>query len=599
MASTIQDVINSVSTSVAVKAPCKVATTANITLSGQQTIDGVAVVTGDRVLVRSQTDSVDNGIWEVSTSSWTRTDDFDGNRDVVKGTIIIVNSGTVNGNKAFSVVTSDPIVIGTTAITFQQTPSIGGDAASVDYGSSTVEIALDAHRVDSISALVTGTWTGISELQTLGFYANTYRGGAKFHTDGTTGGTPTADNTTAIIAAMRAGQVISADGKGWVLDVGDGRINAESFGLLAGNTGNQAPAMQAFIYWQRYINGTTTDVATLRDVIVPPGIYRCTSPIYVPSNTRVIGSGGEFPQFNFIGCNGFAGSNNATGGDASQPGYSGTGVQNVTIENLIINGDNTASTVGIYFDECFFCTFGKSNVQDFPRSVQIRAQMSVVNEVRALDFTTEGFYIGGQSVQMTNCNAESGTYATKGFYIVGLGHVLSSPHVEGVQYAFQTSSAYSIAIIGARVTVDPANAATAIAVDMLTNSAVTVIGLTTYGMDQTIECDDAPLMDVYQETFVPFWTYGQSNVTGSWTPKFNNMDLVGASAAILTFTSSSAQMGRIFASNATGALNIEGNNAGIIIDPEAGSYLRISNLPTSNPGGTGRVWSNGGVLSIT
>jgi len=158
MASTIQDVINSVSTSVAVKAPCKVATTANITLSGQQTIDGVAVVTGDRVLVRSQTDSVDNGIWEVSTSSWTRTDDFDGNRDVVKGTIIIVNSGTVNGNKAFSVVTSDPIVIGTTAITFQQSPTIGGNASAVSADtavvntSTTVQSIIDAYETINILA---------------------------------------------------------------------------------------------------------------------------------------------------------------------------------------------------------------------------------------------------------------------------------------------------------------------------------------------------------------------------------------------------------------------------------------------------------------
>jgi len=56
---------------VAIKAPCKAATTANITLNGEQTIDGAACVSGDRVLVKSQTSSVDNGIYICSTSART------------------------------------------------------------------------------------------------------------------------------------------------------------------------------------------------------------------------------------------------------------------------------------------------------------------------------------------------------------------------------------------------------------------------------------------------------------------------------------------------------------------------------------------------
>ena len=57
MSSTQTDRIDGLSTSVAMKAPVVVATTANITLSGLQTIDGVSVVTGDRVLVKDQTTS--------------------------------------------------------------------------------------------------------------------------------------------------------------------------------------------------------------------------------------------------------------------------------------------------------------------------------------------------------------------------------------------------------------------------------------------------------------------------------------------------------------------------------------------------------------
>src|SRR5258708_22563853 len=56
----------------AIKAPCLVATTANIVLSGVQTIDGVTVGNGaQRVLVKNQTDQITNGIYLPNTGTWT------------------------------------------------------------------------------------------------------------------------------------------------------------------------------------------------------------------------------------------------------------------------------------------------------------------------------------------------------------------------------------------------------------------------------------------------------------------------------------------------------------------------------------------------
>src|SRR5689334_15032045 len=80
----------------AVKAPCKVATSAPITLNGQQTIGGVALVEGDRVLVTAQADSTTNGVYNVSTGDWTRATDFDGARDVVSGTLVVIRSASGN-----------------------------------------------------------------------------------------------------------------------------------------------------------------------------------------------------------------------------------------------------------------------------------------------------------------------------------------------------------------------------------------------------------------------------------------------------------------------------------------------------------------------
>ena len=103
--------------SIAIKAPCRVAATSNLTLSGQQTIDGVSCVTGDRVLAPVQTNSVQNGIYVVDTGSWQRATDFDDSRDVSKGTIGLITEGSYQ-DQFWMVTTSGTIRPGTTAISF-------------------------------------------------------------------------------------------------------------------------------------------------------------------------------------------------------------------------------------------------------------------------------------------------------------------------------------------------------------------------------------------------------------------------------------------------------------------------------------------------
>lgn len=115
-----------------VKKPVRVATTANITLSGEQTIDGVAVVADDRVLVKDQTTASENGIYDCSTGSWTRALDFDGNQDIVNGTLVYITNGSVQQKQIWAVSATDPITIGTTSISFVYVISSGdvGLAAS-------------------------------------------------------------------------------------------------------------------------------------------------------------------------------------------------------------------------------------------------------------------------------------------------------------------------------------------------------------------------------------------------------------------------------------------------------------------------------------
>lgn len=127
---TIVDRRYSVAEGQAVKSPCRVATTANITLSGEQTIDGVAVVADDRVLVKDQSTGSENGIYSCSTGNWTRTRDFDGAYDIVTGTRVFVTDGATSGEIEFFVNTAGPIVVETTSIEFTSIISTAVSAAA-------------------------------------------------------------------------------------------------------------------------------------------------------------------------------------------------------------------------------------------------------------------------------------------------------------------------------------------------------------------------------------------------------------------------------------------------------------------------------------
>jgi len=144
------DRIQGLSGSLAIKTPCRLATTAAITLSGEQTIDGVAAVEGDRVLVKDQADTTTNGIYDVSTGAWTRSLDFDGPNDIKDGTLVLVGSGTDNADFVFKLNATEPITIDTTALTFTVATTFTGISA---FG---------ATLLDDVNAAAARTTLGIT-----------------------------------------------------------------------------------------------------------------------------------------------------------------------------------------------------------------------------------------------------------------------------------------------------------------------------------------------------------------------------------------------------------------------------------------------------
>lgn len=111
--------VDAVAQGLDIKASVVASTTANITLSGTQTVDGIALVAGDRCLVKNQTAAADNGIYVVSASAWARSDDMN-TWAQVPGAFTFIETGTTLADTGWVCTSNAGGTIGVTAINFTQ-----------------------------------------------------------------------------------------------------------------------------------------------------------------------------------------------------------------------------------------------------------------------------------------------------------------------------------------------------------------------------------------------------------------------------------------------------------------------------------------------
>jgi hypothetical protein len=197
--------VDSVAQGLGPKAACQVGTTANISLTGLQTIDGYTTVAGDRVLVKNQTTTSQNGIYIASISAWSRSTDLDVWSEVPGAYTVVLNggqaetgwvstaatTGTINvtampwvqfsGNSTYYAGTGLTLSSNTFSIT-----NTGVTAASYGSASQTVtfvinaqgqvtsatsqNIAIAASQITSgtiSSSLITGNYSGITGVGTI------------------------------------------------------------------------------------------------------------------------------------------------------------------------------------------------------------------------------------------------------------------------------------------------------------------------------------------------------------------------------------------------------------------------------------------------
>ena len=115
------------------KLACRTIATSNVTLSGLQTIGGVALAVGDRVLVTGQTNAAQNGPYTVSAGAWSRGVDFDSASDVQYGSRFAITDGTGAGQVwMMTSPTSGPIALGATLITLAKVTNGGWSPSPID-----------------------------------------------------------------------------------------------------------------------------------------------------------------------------------------------------------------------------------------------------------------------------------------------------------------------------------------------------------------------------------------------------------------------------------------------------------------------------------
>jgi hypothetical protein len=115
-----------------------VATTGPVVLSGLQTVDGVPLPAGARVLVKNQAAPNDNGLYSVAAGAWTRSTDADSSLEVTPGLFVHVERGTANGDSIWQLVTDAPLALGATDLLFEMAAGRTGINAGT-YRSVTVD----------------------------------------------------------------------------------------------------------------------------------------------------------------------------------------------------------------------------------------------------------------------------------------------------------------------------------------------------------------------------------------------------------------------------------------------------------------------------
>lgn len=222
------------------KQSVRAASTATIaSLSGPMTIDGVALVAGDRVLVKDQTTASQNGIYVVAAGAWGRAADADVWGELVSA-YVFVESGAVNADLGYLCTVDPGGTLGTTAVTFVQFTGAGQilAGAGLTRSGNTLDVGAGAGiAVAADTVALSGQVLALHNLATNGLVVRT-------------------------AAATVAARSIAVSGTGLTVSNGDAVAGNPTLSLTAAlaSIGSLTPAADRLAY---YTGASTAALATL------------------------------------------------------------------------------------------------------------------------------------------------------------------------------------------------------------------------------------------------------------------------------------------------------------------------------------------------
>ena len=268
-AKSIKTYVDDTRTGLEVKDSVVVATTGNITLSGTQTIDGIAVTAGQRVLVKDQSIATQNGIYVVASGAWSRSTDADTAEEFNSGCFFFVEKGTANADNGFVMSQDTTITFGTTDITFSQFSGAGQITAGDGLAKTGDTLSVNTSTgitVTNDNVVIDTAWTGQAAITTVGTIGTGAWGATPI--SATYGGTGLNTSSSTGVGIVTSG-TWTTPGQ---LTVGFGGTGASSFtsnGILYGNGAGTIQATGAgttgyFLYsnagtpaWTNVIDGGT------------------------------------------------------------------------------------------------------------------------------------------------------------------------------------------------------------------------------------------------------------------------------------------------------------------------------------------------------